>query len=210
MGSGLFDRIAPEKRERILHAAIKEFSSLGFSAANTNTIAKKAGISVGSLFKYFETKEDLYLILVHYAADTLEQTLKPVLESDKDVLEKVDSIIALILENPAPELTLMYQRFTVEADELLAYKVAERIESVTASAYANLIKQAQRDGLVTDEVGATVLAFCIDNIFLALQFSRCSAYYRRRMELYLGDGARQDADTFRKEIMAFLRRALCR
>ena len=50
-----FDRAKPEYRDAVLTAGIAEFSKLGLEKANINVIAKKAGVSVGLLYKYFET-----------------------------------------------------------------------------------------------------------------------------------------------------------
>ena len=55
-----FDNISAEKRSRILDAATNEFAVKGFENGNIGTIAKKAGVSVGSLYKYFENKQDLF------------------------------------------------------------------------------------------------------------------------------------------------------
>ncbi|HOM88904.1 MAG TPA: TetR/AcrR family transcriptional regulator, partial [Spirochaetota bacterium] len=49
-----FERISPEKRDRIITIATKEFAKNGFKGANINIIAKKAGISIGSMYNYFE------------------------------------------------------------------------------------------------------------------------------------------------------------
>ena len=49
-----------EKRERIISAAVNEFAERGYELANTNHIAEQAKISVGSLFHYFDTKENLF------------------------------------------------------------------------------------------------------------------------------------------------------
>ena len=58
-----FDNIAPEKRERIINAATMEFALKGFENANINNIAKKADVSIGSLYKYFENKQDMFLTI---------------------------------------------------------------------------------------------------------------------------------------------------
>jgi AcrR family transcriptional regulator len=43
-----------------LHAALDEFSTHGFNAASLNRIIDTAGISKGSMYYYFDGKEDLY------------------------------------------------------------------------------------------------------------------------------------------------------
>ena len=45
----------------ILAAALKLFAEKGFYRTTTKEIARKAGIAEGTLFNYFETKEDLAL-----------------------------------------------------------------------------------------------------------------------------------------------------
>ena len=47
------------KRKHILFTAMKLFNEHGFHATPTSLIAKKAKVSVGTLFNYFTTKEEL-------------------------------------------------------------------------------------------------------------------------------------------------------
>src|SRR5437870_13882065 len=46
-------------RRAILRAALDLFAEKGFYRTTTKAISKKAGIAEGTLFNYFETKEDL-------------------------------------------------------------------------------------------------------------------------------------------------------
>jgi AcrR family transcriptional regulator len=48
-------------RKAILRAALDLFAEKGFYQTTTKAIARKAGIAEGTLFNYFETKEDLAL-----------------------------------------------------------------------------------------------------------------------------------------------------
>lgn len=50
-----------EKRHKILEAAIEEFAENGYEKASTNAIVKRAGVSKGLLFHYFNTKKNLFL-----------------------------------------------------------------------------------------------------------------------------------------------------
>jgi TetR/AcrR family transcriptional regulator len=49
-----------ESRERILEAAVKEFSAHGLAGARTDRIAVAAGVNKALLYYYFESKEKLY------------------------------------------------------------------------------------------------------------------------------------------------------
>src|SRR5512141_84214 len=48
-------------RQAILRAALDLFAQKGFSRATTKAISRRAKIAEGTLFNYFETKEDLAL-----------------------------------------------------------------------------------------------------------------------------------------------------
>jgi len=49
----------PDKQKAILEAAIAMFAERGFWNTSTSLIAKTAGVADGTLFNYFETKDDL-------------------------------------------------------------------------------------------------------------------------------------------------------
>jgi len=67
-----FLALEPEKRERIINAAMTEFLH-GFKKASTDNIVREAGISKGLLFHYFGTKERLHHFLIDYAINTVKQ-----------------------------------------------------------------------------------------------------------------------------------------
>jgi AcrR family transcriptional regulator len=48
-----------DKRNAILDAATRLFAERGLTAAPTSEISKQAGVAEGTLFTYFETKDDL-------------------------------------------------------------------------------------------------------------------------------------------------------
>jgi AcrR family transcriptional regulator len=53
-----------ESRKRIINAAMDVFFRHGYAESNIRDIAKKAGISVGSIYLYFKNKEELYKTLI--------------------------------------------------------------------------------------------------------------------------------------------------
>ena len=68
------DRIRPRKRpsqarsqrtvDAILKAAAQVFSRRGYAATTTNHIAERAGVSIGSLYEYFPSKDALLAALM--------------------------------------------------------------------------------------------------------------------------------------------------
>lgn len=73
-----FDKLAEEKRERILEAAAKEFVAHGFDGASLNRILSEAGISKGAAYYYFDDKADVYATAVlHYSQELLDANYDP-------------------------------------------------------------------------------------------------------------------------------------
>ena len=59
------DETFPPGKKKTIEAAIKLFAKQGYHGTSTLQIAKEAGISQATVFKYFKTKEDLlYSIIV--------------------------------------------------------------------------------------------------------------------------------------------------
>ncbi|PJZ69753.1 AcrR family transcriptional regulator [Leptospira perolatii] len=205
-----FERISEEKQNRILSVAIAEFANKGFNNANTNTIATKAGISVGSLYKYFQTKEEFFLAAVNHGIGQLEKTLAFVLLEENDLFGKIESILRIIQRHSREnqDIIRLYNEMTSEGNSELIRKLSSELESVSAQFYTQLIAEAKKEKVVSSDINERLFAFCLDNIFMTLQFSYASEYYRERMKIYVGSDAFERDEEVISELMKFIRRAL--
>lgn len=73
-----FMHISDEKRRRVTEATLREFIAHGYKNASTNRLVRTLGISKGGLFKYFESKQALYMYLVEMATEQLLSHVKAV------------------------------------------------------------------------------------------------------------------------------------
>ncbi len=92
-----FMTMEKEKRERVITAALKEFSN-GYTAANTDVIVKEAGISKGLLFHYFGSKRGLFLFLIKYTLEIFMAEFDQVISEDCDFLENLRRVSKLKLD----------------------------------------------------------------------------------------------------------------
>lgn len=76
MPTSLFLELNPEKQQKIFTAGVSEFAQYGYENSSTNRIVKKAGISKGSLFKYFPRKEDFYFYILDQVTSELISSLE--------------------------------------------------------------------------------------------------------------------------------------
>lgn len=86
-----------EKRKKVITAALKEFTK-GYNAANMDNLAFEAGISKGLIFHYFGSKKGLFLFLLKYCAEIMDEEYSKVILKDRDFLENVRTVSKLAME----------------------------------------------------------------------------------------------------------------
>lgn len=75
-GEPKFRRRKADRPGEIVEAALVVFSEKGFAAAKLDDIARRAGVSKGAVYLYFETKEDVFRAVVEQAIAPNISTLK--------------------------------------------------------------------------------------------------------------------------------------
>jgi len=82
------------QRREMLAAALELFSKKGYHNVSMHEIAEKAEFAVGTLYKFFHNKEDLYKALMMEKAKEYHEVLMSVLDKRKDVLALIEDFIA--------------------------------------------------------------------------------------------------------------------
>ncbi len=205
----IFNKISDEKKNRILENAISEFSRVGYSNTNINVIADKIGITVGSLYKYFGTKENLFLYCVEMGTESLNKLFEYISNIEGSLFYKINEIIQIIQEHSKehPGLVNLYNELTTEGNLELVGKLSTQMESQAAGYYTKLIYDAQLNGEILNKSEPGLLALFIDNLFLNLQFSYANAYYKERFKIFIGKDTVND-DDIRKSLLTFIKSAL--
>jgi AcrR family transcriptional regulator len=72
-----FAKLPPEQQQAIVRAARDEFAGRGFHDASLNRVIEAAGISKGSMYYYFDGKEDLYAYIVQTDLEQLFARIGP-------------------------------------------------------------------------------------------------------------------------------------
>lgn len=204
-----FDRIPEEKRLHIINTAIREFANKGFNNANINVIAQKAGVSVGSLYKYFDTKENLFLTATHYGVSQLEEALEEINSTDLSFFDKIESLLRVVQKHAKkhPDLHRLYNEMTSESNSELVGKISRDMETVSSIAYSSFIRAAGREGVISSDIDEHAFAWCLDNLLLSFHFSYACDYYRERLKIYAGDDIFERDEYLIKQTMRFIRGA---
>jgi AcrR family transcriptional regulator len=109
---GKREQLREERRRQILEAALTVFSQKGFNAANVSDVAAQAGVSQGTIYWYFDSKDDLFTAAVLSVFegigeqvvtglepyDTATDRVRALAESSVAFAEAAGSVFMLFLE----------------------------------------------------------------------------------------------------------------
>jgi len=95
------------QRQEILAAALKLFSEKGYHNVSMHEIAEKAGFAIGTLYKFFRNKEDLYKSLITEQADRFHEALTNAIEEADDVIGKLRNYVRAKREVFAANLSVI-------------------------------------------------------------------------------------------------------
>jgi TetR/AcrR family fatty acid metabolism transcriptional regulator len=151
-------RRSDDKRERILQAAIKVFARKGYFAARVSEIARKADVADGTIYLYFQSKEDLLVSL-------FDAVMKEHIEQARSELLKAPTVPDKLRVIAAHHLRAMGQNrdlaivFQVELRQ--STKFMERFTASWLQDYFALmgavIEEGQRDGSLRPELPRKVV-----------------------------------------------------
>lgn len=148
-----FINLNQDKQKEIINAAIKEFVQSGFEKASTNEIVKRANISKGSLFNYFNSKKDLYVYLVEYSMRMVECIVEQIDLNETDVFKRIENIglTKLQIQQKYPQvfdfLVSTKQEESLEVKEIIKQKVGPFYDKSKKKMYEQIDYSKFREGI---------------------------------------------------------------
>jgi AcrR family transcriptional regulator len=148
-----FLNLEAKRRDAIINAALKEFSSKGFDAASTNIIAKEAGISKGLMFHYINSKEEFYLFLYDYCTEIVNKEYFDLINfHEKDIFQRLRQIYLLQIEllHKYPWI-LQFTKIAPTKSDDIKVEPEEMINGIQSSCYKTMFSEIDeakfREGL---------------------------------------------------------------
>jgi len=86
-------RLVNRKRKQIIDGAIKAFVAKGFHKSTVNDIAGAAGVSMGTLYNYINTKEDILYLVYDYISNILTEEMEKAMSGIEDPKERLRAAI---------------------------------------------------------------------------------------------------------------------
>lgn len=128
------------RRLQIVRGAVNLFREKGFHRATTREIAKAAGFSIGTLYEYIRTKEDVLYLVCDSIYDQVKQQLS-MITSNTGTIEELKEAIKqyfYLIDSMNDEFTIMYQETKSLSKEAMHYVFDKELEMV--SLFEKIIK----------------------------------------------------------------------
>ena len=104
--------LVKERRRQIVDAAVQLFIEHGYHKTTTRLLAKATGLSIGTMYDYISTKEDVLYLVCMAIHSEVEEGVKEALARPlhgKDSLAEVIREFFLVCDKMSDHILLMYQ-----------------------------------------------------------------------------------------------------
>src|SRR5690625_4476398 len=113
------NHIYDERSEQIKSAALKVFAHRGITGTKMSMIAAEAGISQGLSYRYFNSKEELFTILVEEAIVEAQKAIKSILHLSVTPIQQIRTLTLRMLDESHKQFFLLLQH-AQKSDEVPA------------------------------------------------------------------------------------------
>lgn len=137
------DELKNARIERIFLSAFSLFSHSGIDAIAMTDIAKNAEIGVASLYRYFETKDEIAIRTAMWVWENHKKMILPILDDtgfyDKNGINQLAEILELFFKLYQNEPDFFRYIYFFDA-----YIVCQKIEAERLIPYQNIIESVQK------------------------------------------------------------------
>ncbi len=204
----MYKKLDDEILNNILESGINEFVDKGLGGASMRSIARRAGVSVGVIYKYYSDKDSFFRACLAHSLQLLDRVLADAVNEEDDIDVCIRNIVYALVRNSEQHsnYNAMYNEITSGSCRIYAAEFAKEIEIRSAKVYRCLIAKAQEQGRISKEIDSGTLAFFFDNLLMMLQFSLSCGYYKERMKIFCGEST--DKEDIAEYMITFIEKAL--
>jgi AcrR family transcriptional regulator len=156
----LSQEVIAEKKSVIESAAKELFIKQGFHATSMRDIAKTADVSIGNLYNYYETKEQIFESIIGNYLQTINSRLKNIFAEIENPLEptgllKLGELVKNMIDNHQDFWLLMYID-VLEFDNQHFRLMFDGLSAKLSVRFANEFNSAKAGGLVRPGIDPAV------------------------------------------------------
>jgi len=127
------NQIRDERREQIKQAALKVFARRGYTGTKTSVIAEEAGISEGLIYRYFQSKKELYTTIVQELMDEAKRELKEAPSLPGTPFEQIRNLTKHMMDENKMYAFMLMERARTSID------VPEKVKQIFSEVSTNVL-----------------------------------------------------------------------
>ena len=153
-------------RRRILETAREVFFRDGFVDANLDAIARGAGVAKGTLYRYFDSKADLYVAVLAHGSDIFAERMRAARAEASGAADQIRRIARFYFEHWSANEDYFEIFWAVENQRVIGELTSEAVKHVTSlwSTCLRILADAIQQG-VEEGVFAPCDPWEVANIF---------------------------------------------
>jgi TetR/AcrR family transcriptional regulator, cholesterol catabolism regulator len=151
-------KLIEKRREQIVEAAVDLFITKGFHKTTTREIARASGFSIGTLYEYIESKEDVLYLVCEHIHNEVERRMQPAFRGSMtgaDSLKQAIRNFLLVMDEMGDKVLLIYQEIKSLPIEPMRY-VLHREEQITGI-FEEILRHGIKDGSICMDPGMVKL-----------------------------------------------------
>lgn len=172
MPKDTFFNLPEEKKERIIDAALDEFSEYSYFQARVSNIVKKAGIAKGSFYQYFEDKKEIFKYIIDIMGEKKLKYLEDVIKKQPEMnffnfLEELYKE-GINFATDHPRLNKIGNKLFSESNNKLFKEIMEINKNKSIDFYKNILKNGVENGEIDPRIDINLTAHLLTkiNIFI--------------------------------------------
>jgi AcrR family transcriptional regulator len=134
-------------RETVVGAAVAQLAEGGYASASVVTVARRAGVATGTVYRHFPSKSDLFAEVFRRAAQAEVDELRRMTRRGEPVTQRLAAWVEAFVRRALAEPVRAYALIAEPVDPAVE---AERL--VFRRAYADLFAGALREGVDRGEL----------------------------------------------------------
>ncbi len=161
-----FKKLDESKKEKILDAAVDEFSRHGFRQASVNRMVDRIGIAKGSLFQYFGNKEGLFEVIFTYAVELVRQSLRQVKRetAEADFFDRIkeSTLAGIRFIQRHPRIYRIYLKMIFQEDFPLRAEFLQQVHLFSAEYLQPIVEGGIARGELRPDIDVNIAVFMLD------------------------------------------------
>ncbi len=189
----------PEKPQQIIEAAVRVFARKGYFNSRVSDIAHEAGIAAGTIYLYFDTKEDILITMFREKMAAFVETVRKAIAQDHDAVAKLRRLIRLhfqILQDN-PELAEVVQVELRQGQKLFRGAASQEI-----AAYFALIGSVFEEGAAAGRFSSGLPVKVATKMLFGAMDQMATSWVLGKRGYHLVDTADTVADVFLRGVAA--------